>query len=415
MNQDGPASIPGAFSGSMLRPVAVAGLLMLGFFYLTPNPPGVHYLQYRAAADLLMAGRNPYDLAEQSRVQRSLQDDGPRPFISYNYPPWFALAWAPLSILPYPTAEACCLFLVSLCLVFSGALLHAVASGLSRWATIMVVVGFLPSLFATQTSQTAPVILLLAVVTWRFLDLGRDRLAGFALAWLSIKPQLSVAMILGILIWSARRRRWKVVGSFAITIGALIVASTILDPLWPLQMHRSLNQNLGPLRPEIGVTWPMLLRTVGLTNWRLAIAYGALAFPATAIVVLSAWDRRRAAGDVLDLGAIAVFAIAPYAQFYDFPILLVCLFHLIDNRPPTGPVFGLALALLVLPYFNLLALIVAGWPPCTFAWVPLTLAIARLLEYRASERTFRNQDRIAPGSRRPAGLEGDVESEARDS
>jgi hypothetical protein len=44
--------------------------------------------------------------------------------------------------------------------------------------------------------------------------------------------------------------------------------------------------------------------------------------------------------------------------------------------------FGLLMAMLVLPYFNLFALVIAGWPPCTFAWVPTVLAVAWLSRAR---------------------------------
>jgi Glycosyltransferase family 87 len=358
----------------------MAALLTLGFFRLTSNSPGIHYVQYRAAADLLMTGRDPYDIAEQSRLQRAIQMDQNRSVLPYFYPPWFSLACAPLSLVPYRVAEVFYLFLTSLCLFLAGSLLHAAAPGLSRWATIMVVVGFLPSLFAAQTSQTAPLVLLLAAALWRSLDLGRDRLAGFTIAWLTIKPQLSAGIILGGLLWSARRRRWGVLASFALTLGLLCVASTALDPSWPIAMLRA--PRIIPLpteaHPEIGVTWPTLLRAFGVASWQLGVAYGALAVPAMAVVVRSAWDRRRCAGDVIGLGSIAAFAIAPYAQFYDFPVLLVPLFGLVGNQQPSVPMVGLLLAFLVLPYANFLAWVIAGWPPCTFAWVPAVLAIAWL-------------------------------------
>jgi hypothetical protein len=361
----------------------MAAVLTLGFFALTPNPPGIHYLQYRAAANLLMAGRNPYDFAEQSHLQRAIYGSGLGLVIAYNYPPWFALACAPLSLIPYRAAAVFYLFLTALCLFLTASLLHAAASGLSRWATNLVVVGFLPSLFAAQTSQTAPLILLLTAALWQSLDQGRDRAAGFAMAWLTIKPQLSVGIILGVLLWSARRRRWAVLWAFAITLFFLSLTSTVLDPRWLDQMRRGLSQNLLQLRPEIGVTWSMLLRAFGVASWQLGIAYAALAVPAVAIVVRSAWDRSRSAGDVIGLGSIAAFAIAPYAQFYDFPVLLVPLFGLLGNQQPSVPMFGLLLAFLVLPYANFLAWVFAGWPPCTFAWIPATLAIAWLITTKA--------------------------------
>jgi Glycosyltransferase family 87 len=376
----------------MLQLTIVAGLSTVGIYYLFPTPPGVHYVQYRVAADQLMAGRSLYDLDAQSRLQSAIPSEGKRPFLPYFYPPWFALACAPLSLLPYRAAEVLYLFLTCLCLVLSGSLLHDAAPGVSRWATIMVVVGFFPSLFAAQTSQTSPLILLLAATLWRSLDRGRDRLAGFALAWLTIKPQLSIGIIIGGLLWSARRRRWGVLGAFTVTLGLLCLACTALDHSWPLGMLRATKIIALPTEahPEIGVTWPLLLRTFGFASWKLVVAYAALAFTAMAIVVGSAWDRSRGAGELIGKSSIAAFAIAPYAQFYDLPVLLISLFGIIGHRQPTGRVFGLMLALLVLPYLNFFALLFAGWRPCTFAWVPATLAIAWLAKSRAPREALIN-------------------------
>jgi hypothetical protein len=359
----------------------LAILLTLGLYRLTPFSPGIHYLQYRAAANLLMSGRNPYDLEQQTLLQRSLQEGGNRPFIQYSYPPWFAIACAPLSVLPYLVAEVFFLFLISFCLVLSGWLLHSATGGLSLWATILIVVGFLPSLIATQTSQTAPLVLLLMAITWRSLDHRQDWLAGAALAALSIKPQLTLAIVVGVLLWAARCRRWEAIQAFAVTLGLFCLASSTLFPSWPLAMVEAWSQI--PLardgRPPIGVTWPSVVRSLGLVNWPFAVAYASLAVPAAALVVFRSWRRDSRPVDVIGGGAIAAFAIAPYAQFYDLPVLLLPLLALLANRQPSPAMFALLLGFLVLPYLNFWALIVSRWPTCTFAWAPATLAIAWLL------------------------------------
>jgi hypothetical protein len=365
----------------MTRLLILSLFLTLGFYGLTPNPPGIHYIQYRAAANLLMSGGNPYDLEEQSSLQRALQPGGSRPFLPYYYPPWFAIACAPLSLLPYPAAEAFFLFLISFSLVLSGWLLHSVTGGHSLWATILIVVGFFPSLFAAQTSQTAPLVLLLTAMTWWSLGHGRDWLAGMALAALTIKPQLTFVIVVGILLWSARCRRWQVIQAFAVTLVLFCLASTILFPGWPLAMIDAPRRIPLPtaIRPQIGVTWPSIVRSLGLVKWPFGIAYASLAIPAAAAAVLASRRQDARPIDAIGGGAIAAFAMAPYAQFYDFPVLLVPLFGLLGNRQPSPPVFALVLAFIVLPYLNFLALGIARWPPCTFAWVPATLAVAWLL------------------------------------
>ena len=74
---------------------------------------------------------------------------------------------------------------------------------------------------AALYGQTPAFVLLLAVGAWRALDASRDRVAGVLLAWLTMKPQLAVLVVPGVLLWSAVRRRWSVPVSFAVTLAGL--------------------------------------------------------------------------------------------------------------------------------------------------------------------------------------------------
>src|SRR5262249_15831374 len=67
----------------------------------------------------------------------------------------------------------------------------------------------------------------------------------------------------------------------------------------------------------------------------------------------------RPLGDVLALGLIAAFFVSPYAQLYDFPVLVIPLVILLGERLPgrTGAI--LLGAFLLLPYVHAYALFFA--------------------------------------------------------
>ena len=117
----------------------------------------------------------------------------------------------------------------------------------------------------------------------------------------------------------------------------------------------------------------------GLTGWELFAGYCTLAIPVVAIMVRSAWERDYPAGGVVGLGSISAFAIAPYAQFYDFPVLLASLFALLGNQRPSGiPARPDARAgRATVSQFSRVGY--RRLAPCTFAWVPATLAISWLI------------------------------------
>jgi hypothetical protein len=239
--------------------------------------------------------------------------------------------------------------------------------------------------------------LFLAVATWRLLQARRDRSAGALLVWLTVKPQLSAALLLGVLLWAARQRRWGVVGGFLGTLALLGLACAWVVPRWPVEMLDAARQTPPPTEyfPWIGTTWYSLLRTLGLSGWPLGALYPAAALPMLGAVLRAALARSRPPGDVFALGLLAGFLIAPYARHYDFPVLLLPLFLLLGGR--VSPLAGKALltALLALPYPQLVLLqyLKAIHGPfyklhgeLTFFWVPVLLLAAWFLAGRARRR-----------------------------
>jgi len=85
---------------------------------------------------------------------------------------------------------------------------------------------------------------------------------------------------------------------------------------------------------------------------------------------------------------VAAFFVAPYARHYDFPVLLVPLFVLLNSRRLAEAAGALLLGgLLLLPYLQLavLARLRDGYSPLprfllesTYFWIPLVLAVTWL-------------------------------------
>jgi hypothetical protein len=268
-------------------------------------------------------------------------------------------------------------FLGSLELVVSGWLLAGVAPSLSRPATVALCVTFPLSLLANWMGQLSPLVLLLAVTSWRLIQAGYDRAAGAALAFVTFKPQLVIVIIPLLLLRSMRGGRWGVVVGFLATTAILCLASSAFLPEWPHELLWALRYLPVPTaaRPEIGVAWWTVLQAAGLQGWPLVGAYAAVALPMATLVVRSAWRVERPAFDLLAWGTLAAFFVAPYAQFYDFPVLLPALLLVLRR---SGPILAMTLVLGIIAglYVHLFAVLGWGVSPCSMFWFPVFLAIA---------------------------------------
>jgi Glycosyltransferase family 87 len=334
-------------------------------------------VQFRVAGELLASGQSPYRSELQFSRQVALREGEAPRLIPYHNVPWLALACAPFSLVSLAVGKVIWCFLGSLALVTSAWLMTGVAPGLSRPAMVVLCVTFPLSLFANWMGQVSPLVLLLTVCYWRFTETGFDHLAGSMLALTTIKPQLVVLLIPVVLLWSARTGRWGIVVGFVATAAALCLVSFAFLPGWPSEFLWALRTipMTSETRPEIAVVWWTVLRAAGLSGWPLVAAYAAVAVPMALLVALSAWRARRPLFDLLAWGLLAAFFVAPYAQIYDFPVLLPAFFAALRRSAPVVAMISVFTMIFGL-YTNFVA--VAGWgiAPGSMFWFPASLAIA---------------------------------------
>lgn len=348
------------------------------------------FMCYWAAGKILAAGQSPYDLELQARVQQVYGWDkeadglGFYDFLPYRYPPsLLGLVCLLLVPLEFATARMTWLMLNAELLFVTGYMLRFMLPRANGWIPLAVVPFFAFSILAVLVGQVCPLILFLVVATWRLLESRCDFLAGFILAWINIKPQLTVLFLFAVLLSSLRSGRWRVIGGFAAGLVPLLAVSTWLAPNWPMQLFWS---STGvPLitaeHPWVGVSWYLLLRSIGLENGWLWGLYLSLAIPAVGWVLRAAWVQTIPFAEIIAQSILAAFLVAPYARIYDLPILIIPLLVLIEPRLEKRWVGALLFVVMVVPYAHFIYWI----PPAEafpvhiwFCWIPLLLTLCWL-------------------------------------
>ena len=342
------------------------------------------YIQFWSASRLLMEGQSPYDPESQARENAAqgwdidVQGVGQYRFLPYYYPPWLGLALAPL--MPFGFARAKLLWLAILieAVVASAYLLRKRIPDLHPALGMCVALAFGVWWTTLPIGQIAPLVVLLWLAVWQMAEAHHDRSAGWALAWLSIKPHLALLATVAVLVWGIRQRRWRIVTGWATCLTILVLISTWVLPNWLPAMLQAPSQT--PLvtvdRPWLGASWYSLCRWLGLQVVPLMAMYALAAVPAVVLVMRAAWRRDTSLYTLLALAALSAFYVVPYLRYYDLPILLLPLFELL-RRPLAGQQRSLLiLAALIVP--AALWIVTPGEPSplmsqVHWAWLVITL------------------------------------------
>ncbi len=362
------------------------------------------FIQFWTAATLITSGQDPYNPALQAAIHRNLgwsretNGLGLYDFLPYYYPPWMGWLAIPLLPLGYPLAKWAWLVANGELLMLSGYLLRDRMPGLPRAVPVVFVPLFALSVTALLIGQVSPLILLLLVVSWRWVDQGRDAAGGCALALAMVKPQLTAVLVLGAMTWAATRSRWRIVGGFAATLSGLSLVSTAIQPRWLLAMLEAPRVTTLPtaLFPQCGTAWMTVLRWQGLHGVGLWAGYLAAALPCLGLLIATARDRAAPFAHVVAWGLIAAFFVAPYGRYYDFPVLLLPAIVLVGTRLSGRAGAFLLMVLLFAPYLQIVFLSThhlqtvgnAELPlEAAYFWIPTALALAWIINRRRPDRT----------------------------
>ena len=177
------------------------------------------FIEYWAAEQQLARGANPYDVGAILRLEQAAGMDGSSPKVSFSPPValFFAL---PLGYVDATTGLIAWLLLLLACVGATvWALWFLYRRPQSRFH--LLAFAFPPTLSCLMAGQLG-IFFFLAGVLFFWLHLTRPWLAGAALAVCALKPHLFLPCVVVLLLWSARRRDFRVVGGF---VAALLLGS----------------------------------------------------------------------------------------------------------------------------------------------------------------------------------------------
>ncbi len=309
---------PGALclAARRLAPYLAIGLLLLTTGAVTASAGatlGYDYQAYAHAAQRVLDGRPLYDPIV----------DVAGGFAIYLYPPPFALAVVPFSLLPGSLGTWA--WLGGLVLAFLvGTAILPVRPGV-RWAIVLLAALSFPFLYSVKLGQVGPLLYLCFAVGWRSLDrplgLGLGVAAG---ALTKVQPALLFA-------WMLFTRRWRAVLVGLAACGAAALIATLITGAATWTDYIAL---LG--RVSQPVTTPKNM-TPGAVAWRAGASLAAAtaiqwaSVVATLAIAAFAWLRRDAATGFI-VGAVASQLVSPLLWDHYAMLLLLPVALLLERR-----------------------------------------------------------------------------------
>jgi hypothetical protein len=312
--------------------VATVVLLFAQFVPGAPLIPwgGTDFLQYYAANQLLLEGKNPYDRELNTAKQESFGRIIP---IETYTPPWGFLPALPLSWLSFETAVRINILLNCLILALCGfwwtRLLFPEDPRLALFALISLPL-WLPCLSVAGIGQISlwP---LLGFTGWLYCTKRQRHVpAGLFLALTIIKPHLGILLGLFAGMDALRRRHWGVVTGFMVTFAFLtlltfllrisiwqdyvqsVQSSTSLALIHPATIAGWIKDNLGePLPILTWAIWGLGLVLAGTAGWWWSGPQ--TDSNQTRVQSLISWSA---------IMSIATVAVVPYAFSFDFVLML---------------------------------------------------------------------------------------------
>lgn len=324
--------------------VMLALLAVLSFSDSAPARAFAHvdFYDYYYAGAAALRGRDPYDAAA---AMEAAQAAGVAVITgsSFIYPPWVALAFAPLALASERRAAACFYVLSATAILAALARLARIAPGASGRIWIFGAL-FPPTLFTLWVGQINGLLLALLVAAWCLRD-ERPRLAGTAIgiaAAVKLAPALLLVPCLG---W---RRRRLVTAAIGVVGGLFALGEIALPGATARYVNVALRGAIGGVdrlaHPVNQGLWAGSARAFLPNPWtRPLLVSPTLAWlvPTAIALLLLAWtgrrSARRASESALWAATSALQLLAsPLAWESTFLLLLLGMVLLLHRRGPIG-------------------------------------------------------------------------------
>ncbi len=211
---------------------------------LGANAPTVQqglFPEWYGSREVLLHGRDPYSLETTREIRIAIYgkldkgDSRDQNQHRFAYPVFFAFLFFPLALLPFPAAQ---LVALAICLVATAlsvtVWLESYGIGLSSEICGVLVFASYPVVLGLQLRQPTLIVCALLAGVYYCVRSGRLVIAGVLAALSTCKPQLAIAVLLPLSIWSIGE--WRARKRFPIATAAglamLLLASELVSGGW---------------------------------------------------------------------------------------------------------------------------------------------------------------------------------------
>jgi hypothetical protein len=316
---------------------------------------GQDFRGYYAAAQVLLSGGNPYDYHQVAPVLLRITGEmGNNP---YYYPPWFAWLFVPLTGLPFQIARA--VWMASNVVIWNLGLwkLGKIVKWPSKGWKLYLLYSLATFSFAWITwryEQAGILIFVILVALIIAVENKQWNWAGFWMALLLIKPNITLILVIGLSLWLIRQHQWRPVLIMVLWLGGLLAVSTWITPDWYKPFfEEGFGQGLTAVLDGPGKVIALRINTT-LLDWMMVLGvpsplrtpiYG-LAVAAGALVLFATIWYSQSFLRVVSISLLVSYALTPYAMQYDNPALVIVIFWALStcSLSPKGLRVGLLLA-----------------------------------------------------------------------
>jgi len=283
---------------------------------------------YSAGRIVTTVGFNElYDLDQQIKWQKDLFPDR-KSYLPFSYPPFVALAYAPMSLLPYRMAYLFNLFVFISAFFMAFVCLKRIIQGLDEYFLPVFTLSFTfyPFLKSNLGGQNTALTLMLFALIWRFASENRQYLAGISLGLLLYKPQFGIPLI-GLFVLSGRYR----IAISSIVAGSLVITiSLFFTGIQPYkQWYNFINWFSTAdaiVNGHNAVSWIGFLNAVLGAENKMAFIIGAVCCLITVSIISYIWTIGGTKSDFnaqMGLAAVSIILISPHVMFYDAGLIIL--------------------------------------------------------------------------------------------
>jgi hypothetical protein len=355
-------------AGMVLAAIVLAGQVHRLLQDSSLWPPD-DFIEYWAAARLTLQNENPYDPEKLLPLQVAAGRDTEQAVMMWN-PPWTLAVVLPLGLFSAREAQLLWLLANFAAVIYCGDRLWLLFGGSRhyRWMGWGLAFGFLPTLFALQSGQIGPMLLLGAVLFLECERRGWPALAGAATLLLAVKPHLAYLVWVAILLDAvARRRGGMILGGLAAGIIATLVPLAFNPHV--LSQYADAMGNRPPsqwISPTMGGALRFAVHGEYFKMQFLPVLFGLAWFTWHWRNTKRRWNWT----EQLPLLLLVSFATAPYGAWpFDMVLLLPAVVRLVLLRR-IGTIVALAAVNL-----GCLAMNLAGAWSFDFIWVSPTILL----------------------------------------